>query len=78
MDNLFIDAVGYLGLGINLISMALDGEKKLRVFSLVANSIYIIYGCFLVAFPIIIGSSIAVALHTLRLRKLSTRKKNYD
>ncbi len=74
INSIFIDVIGYVGLLINLISMSLNGEKRLRVFSLIANAIYIIYGLLLGAFPVFIGSSIAVLLHSFRLIKINKLK----
>jgi hypothetical protein len=68
MAPFLINIIGYLGLVINLFSMSLNGEKKLRLFSLIANSIYIVYGILLEAFPVIIGSSIAVFIHSYRIK----------
>lgn len=62
--------VGYFGLLLNLYSMSLKGEFKLRLFSLLANSIYIIYGVLIEAYPILIGSSIAVLLHAVRIKTI--------
>ncbi|MAD97961.1 MAG: hypothetical protein CMB99_11605 [Flavobacteriaceae bacterium] len=64
------DIVGYIALIINLYSMYTKGEFKLRMFSLIANSIYIIYGALIGALPIVIGCSIAVFLHAKRMRNL--------
>ncbi|MFH6944538.1 hypothetical protein [Flavobacterium sp. FlaQc-50] len=72
MLSLITDQIGYLGITINLFSMALKGEKNLRLFSLIANSIYITYGMLIGAIPIVIGSAIAVLLHTYRLRKIDS------
>jgi len=77
MNSTIINSIGYLALGINLYSMSTKGEYKLRLISLIANSIYVIYGILLGAFPIIAGGTIAVLLHTFRLNKLKKRKK-YD
>ena len=66
--------VGYLGLALNLFSMYTKGEYKLRIFSAVANFIYIFYGVLIGAFPIIIGSSIAVILHMYRLNSIKKLK----
>ena len=63
---------GYVGLVVNLYSMYTKGEFKLRLFSAIANFIYIIYGMLISAMPIVIGCSIAVILHLLRLRNLIT------
>jgi hypothetical protein len=62
--------IGYIALSLNLYSMSVKGEYKLRFFSAIANSIYVVYGIFLQEYPIIIGSSIAVVLHVTRLLKL--------
>ena len=74
MDHILIDSIGYIGLVINLYSMSTKGEHKLRLFSLIANVVYIIYGILLHAFPIIIGCIIAVFLHTYHLRNLHINK----
>ena len=66
------DLVGYLGLALNLYSMYTKGEYKLRIFSVIANIIYIIYGVLIAAMPIIVGCTIAVILHVYRLRNLKT------
>lgn len=65
-----IDVVGYWALLINLYSMSVKGEYRLRLISTLANVIYIIYGLLLQALPIIIGCTIAVALHLYRLKRL--------
>jgi hypothetical protein len=75
MNPFLINIIGYIGLVINLFSMSVNGEKKLRTFSLIANSIYIIYGICLGAFPVIIGSSIAVLLHSYRIIKMNRAKQ---
>lgn len=67
---LTVDIIGYSALVINLYSMYAKGEYKLRLISAIANFIYIIYGILIGAFPIVIGCSIAVVLHSYRLRKL--------
>jgi hypothetical protein len=73
-----IDIIGYSALVINLYSMSVKGEYKLRLISAIANFIYIIYGTFISALPIIIGCSIAVALHIYRLIKLKTEDIDYN
>lgn len=55
MNPFLIDCIGYGGLVINLYSMSTKGEYKLRLFSLIANVIYIIYGALINAAPIIVG-----------------------
>ena len=78
MSDTLIDVIGYFAIVINLYSMSTKGEYKLRLFSIVANSIYIIYGILIHAFPVIIGGAIAVFLHTYRIKNLSTHKPPHD
>ena len=76
MENLIsIDMIGYLALSINLYSMSVKGEQKLRIISAIANSFFVIYGSMIVAMPIIIGSSIAVCLHTYHIIRIAKEKK---
>lgn len=70
MSSLTIEIIGYLALFINLFSMAVKGEKKLRVISAIANSLLIVYGILLSATPIVIGSFIAVCLHLYHIHRL--------
>jgi len=72
MNLITINIIGYSALAINLYSMSVKGEYKLRLISAIANFIYIIYGILISAFPIIIGCSIAVMLHVYRLNRLKT------
>ena len=73
MNSLVIDTIGYVGLVINLYSMSVKGEYKLRLISTIANMVYIVYGIVLHALPIIIGCAIAVLLHLYRLKNLKSR-----
>lgn len=59
------DALGFLGLILNLTSMAMKDILHLRVLSMIANSIYCVYGLIIGAMPIIVGSLIAVIIHAV-------------
>ena len=78
MNPFFIDCIGYGGLVMNLYSMSTKGEYKLRLISLIANVIYILYGALIIATPIIVGCSIAVFLHSYHLRRLKLNKNSND
>ncbi len=78
MNTILIDSIGYGGLIINLYSMSTKGEYKLRLISLMANIIYILYGALISATPIIVGCTIAVFLHGYHLRRLKIKKNNND
>ena len=55
--------------------MAMKNVLYLRILSLIANTLYVIYGIFLNALPFIIGCTIAVLLHAFHIRKLYAEKK---
>ena len=74
MSHFLIDSIGYFGLVLNLYSMSTKGEYKLRLFSLIANVVYIFYGALISATPIIVGCTIAVFLHAYHLITLRTDK----
>jgi hypothetical protein len=76
MNPFLIDCIGYGGLIINLYSMSTKGEYKLRLISLIANVVYILYGALISASPIIIGCTIAVFLHGYHLRRLKIKKEH--
>ncbi len=78
MSPFLIDCIGYGGLVINLYSMSTKGEYKLRLISLIANIIYILYGALIGASPIIVGCTIAVLLHGYHIRRLRINKNKYD
>lgn len=59
-NEMIADGVAYVALGLNLWSMSMKAEYRLRLIATVANALYIVYGIFLGAYPIIIGCSIAV------------------
>lgn len=76
--SILIDTVGYVALITNLYSMSANNEFKLRTISLIANTIYVVYGFLISAIPIIIGCSIAVILHTYHLKRLRKIYKEND
>lgn len=69
-----INLIGYLGLALNLVSMALNNVLGLRIFAMLANCIYLIYGFLLNAPPFIIGSALAIAIHLFHITKLKRKE----
>ena len=78
MNDVLIDSIGYGALIINLYSMSTKGEYKLRIFSLIANIFYILYGILIHATPVIVGCIIAVLLHAHHIRRLRFKNNNND
>ncbi|MBA4058645.1 MAG: hypothetical protein C0490_28270 [Marivirga sp.] len=69
-----INALGFLALTLNLTSMTMKDILYLRVLSLIANTLYIVYGLLIDAAPIITGSFVAVAIHAVSIYKLKHPK----
>lgn len=70
MNALYIDFIGYTAIIVNLYSMSSKGEYRLRIISLIANFIFLLYGSLIGAIPLIVGSIIAICLHSYRLTKI--------
>lgn len=68
--------LGYLGLTLNLTSMAMKDIFHLRLLSLLANAIYIVYGFLIGATPFVIGCTIAVLIHSHKIYIIKQRTKN--
>jgi len=68
--NRVIHILGYIALVLNLVSMTRKEVTTLRIFSAIANLIYVFYGLLLNAPPLIIGCSIAVGIHLFHIIRL--------
>jgi hypothetical protein len=68
------NALGFLALILNLTSMTMKDILYLRVLSLLANTIYIIYGLLIGAAPIITGSFVAVVIHSVSIYRIKHPK----
>ncbi len=69
--------LGYSALVLNLISMSMKNVLYLRIFSMVANAIYVIYGILLDAPPFVIGCSIAVCIHLYHIHRIKYRQTSH-
>jgi hypothetical protein len=67
-----INALGFLGLTLNLTSMVMKDILYLRLLSLTANAVYIIYGLLIGATPIVVGSFIAIIIHSVNIYRLKS------
>ncbi len=59
--------VGYCALALNLLSMTRRKIVYLRILSLLANALYVVYGILLQAPPFIIGCGLAMLIHLYQL-----------
>lgn len=65
---------GYLALGLSLMAMANNNMLKLRVLHALSAIAYIVYGVLLDAFPLVIGGSLFLMIHSYHLLKFSRSK----
>lgn len=73
-----IHILGFIGLAINLLSMAMKNILTLRILSAIANFIYIIYAIIIESPPLVIGCAIAVIIHCYHIVKLIKEKKTQE
>jgi hypothetical protein len=59
-----VQIIGYTALSLNLISMSMKNILYLRVCSLLANAVYVVYGIMLDTPPVFIGCAIGTFLHS--------------
>jgi len=62
--------LGLVALGFALLAMSMKNILILRIFSSVANFVYIIYGFLLGSPPLMIGGAIVIAINGYHIRKL--------
>lgn len=70
-----IHLLGLAALGFSLLAMSMRNILTLRILSAVANFLYVIYGFFLGAPPLMIGGAIVIVIHGYHIRKLLQNNK---
>lgn len=65
-------AIGYLASGINLLSMTMQNMIMLRILSLSANLLFVLYGLQMKLYPILISCTLAACIHTFQLYRVWT------
>ena len=73
-----IHILGYVAITINLYAMSRKNVMTLRVLSVIANTIYTIYGVLLNSPPLIIGGIIVVSIHLYQIRNLKKERGKKD
>lgn len=64
-----IEIFGYLSMLVVLYSMTMKDFTKLRIINSIACSMFVVYGIFLSAYPIIIMNILVIAINLYRLKK---------
>ena len=70
-----IELIGYIGMGLTLISFTIDDMSKLRIVNLIGSLFWIVYGIGIGAGPTIGVNTIVVGIHSVWLYK--NRKNRY-
>lgn len=70
-----IELIGYIGMGLTLISFTIDDMRKLRIVNLIGSLFWIVYGIGIGAGPTIGVNTIVVGIHSVWLYK--NRKNRY-
>lgn len=78
MDGDFIiEAIGYLGSALLIVSMTRTSILKLRVFGLVGSLVFLTYSLLIKAYPIAVVNVVIAAVHIFFLRELLSRKTEF-
>lgn len=72
-----IEAVGYLGSALLILSMTRTSILKLRVFGLIGSLVFLTYSLLIEAYPIAVVNVVIASVHIYFLRQLLSKKKEY-
>ena len=64
-----IEIFGYVSMLVVLYSMTMKDFRKLRIVNSIACSMFVIYGIFLSAYPIIVMNLLVIVINLYRLKK---------
>jgi hypothetical protein len=64
-----VEIFGYFAMIVVLISMLMTDIKKLRITNSVASLMFLIYGLFLSAYPIVVMNSLVIMINLYKLYK---------
>lgn len=68
--NILLELWGYLSMIVVLISMLMNDVKKLRIINSIACSMFIIYGYFHGAYPVVLMNSIVIIINLYQVKKI--------
>ena len=71
-----VEWIGYLALAIGLIAIANKHMLWLRLLHGLSAATYIWYGISIEAYPLILGGSLFLLIHSYHLLKMAQRKKS--
>lgn len=67
--NTLLEAWGYLSMILVLISMLMNDIRNLRIINSIACSMFIIYGYFHNAYPLVLMNTIIIVINIVKLKQ---------
>lgn len=67
--NIFLEIWGYLSMLVVLLSMVMDDVKKLRIINSIACSMFVVYGYFHGAYPVVLMNTIVIIINLIKLKQ---------
>ena len=64
-----LESWGYLSMIIVLISMLMTDIRKLRIINSIACSMFIVYGYFHEAYPVVLMNTIVIIINLIKLKQ---------
>lgn len=65
-----IDALGFAGSGLIVLSLTMKSMIRLRLVGLVGATVFVLYGLSLGAWPVVFTNTVALSIHVFHLRRL--------
>jgi hypothetical protein len=72
-----VEAIGYLGSALLILSMTRTSILKLRVFGLIGSLVFLAYSLLIRAYPIAVVNVVIASVHVFFLRQLLSKKTEY-
>ncbi len=72
-----VEAVGYLGSALLILSMTRTSILKLRVFGLIGSLVFLTYSLLIEAYPIAVVNVVIASVHIYFLRQLLSKRTEY-
>lgn len=76
LTNYYLEAFGYLGTALVIISMMMSNITKLRLFNICGAVISAIYSIIIGAWPIVLLNVVLTLIHIYHLTKEYIKRKN--
>lgn len=65
-----IEVIGYCALAVSVLSISMRNMRTFRWLHLASSSLYLLYGILISALPLVIGATLFMGIHAVRLFKM--------